>query len=437
MRPALPPMDIGLPVTTAQRGIAHGHGVGVHDPGHGLGVRVDVGGGDVAVGADDDRDLGGVAAGHALQLAAGHALGVAGHAALAPAVGDVDGRALPRHPGGQGLHLVERHLGVVADAALGRAARDVVLDAEALEDLHRAVVHQGGDRDDELALRGCAGPRASRRRGRSSRPRCRTGAAQISKGFRLSWTMRVGGPPHRRGNARRAGILGGAPGAVKPRRPGPRRYDGRLAGGAVIPTVAWQDGAVVMIDQRRLPGRGGLPPLPDGPEVATAIKDMAMRGAPAIGVAAALGIALGVRRPRARKARPCAAEFDRICAELAATRPTAVNLFWAIERMRRRFDRDAGHGEARRCGTALLEEARADRGGGPRGLPPHGRPGRRADPGGRAPAHALQRGRAGHRRLRHRAGRDPLGGAAGQGEERASPTRPGRTCRARGSPPGS
>ena len=74
--------------------------------------------------------------------------------------------------------------------------------------------------------------------------------------------------------------------------------------------------------------------------MATAIKDMVIRGAPAIGVAAAMGLALGVKRSRPRRARPCAAEFEAMAATLAATRPTAVNLFWAIERMKRRFAAD-------------------------------------------------------------------------------------------------
>ncbi len=124
----------------------------------------------------------------------------------------------------------------------------------------------------------------------------------------------------------------------------------------MVPTVAWQDGAVVMIDQRRLPAEEVYLTCRTPHEVAAAIKDMAIRGAPAIGVAAALGIALGVGLSRAEGAA-LRAEFDGICHELRATRPTAVNLFWAIERMRRRFDLaslgDAGLREA------LLQEALA------------------------------------------------------------------------------
>src|SRR5262245_47690653 len=106
-------------------------------------------------------------------------------------------------------------------------------------------------------------------------------------------------------------------------------------GGSVIQTVAWQDEQVVMIDQRRLPGEEVYLRCRDPHEVAEAIKSMAIRGAPAIGVAAALGIALCVRRSGA-EGSSLREQLDAACAELAATRPTAVNLFWAIERMRRR-----------------------------------------------------------------------------------------------------
>jgi len=124
-----------------------------------------------------------------------------------------------------------------------------------------------------------------------------------------------------------------------------------------VPTVVWDDGAVVMIDQRRLPAEEVYVRCRDHHEVAAAIKDMVIRGAPAIGVAAAMGIALGVRLSGAEGAA-LRRELEGICAELGATRPTAVNLFWAIERMRRRFDElcDSG-GEALRAG--LVREALA------------------------------------------------------------------------------
>ena len=93
-----------------------------------------------------------------------------------------------------------------------------------------------------------------------------------------------------------------------------------------------------MIDQRLLPVREVYRVYSDYREVARAIKDMVIRGAPAIGVAAAMGIALGVRTLKREELR---SEFDKICRTFAATRPTAVNLFWAIERMRRVYAQNA------------------------------------------------------------------------------------------------
>jgi methylthioribose-1-phosphate isomerase len=125
----------------------------------------------------------------------------------------------------------------------------------------------------------------------------------------------------------------------------------------VVPTVTWEDDEVVMIDQRRLPAEEVYVRCRDHREVATAIKDMAIRGAPAIGVAAAFGVALGVRKTTSEGGR-LAEEFESICRELGATRPTAVNLFWAIERMRRRFAELRGAGGAS-LREGLLAEARA------------------------------------------------------------------------------
>jgi methylthioribose-1-phosphate isomerase len=125
----------------------------------------------------------------------------------------------------------------------------------------------------------------------------------------------------------------------------------------VSPTVAWEDGVVVMIDQRRLPAEQVFLRCRDHDEVAAAIRDMAIRGAPAIGVAAALGLALGARTTRSEGAA-LRAEWSDMCATLAATRPTAVNLFWAIERMRRRFEVFAAQG-GELLRAALLDEALA------------------------------------------------------------------------------
>src|SRR6186713_2729009 len=114
----------------------------------------------------------------------------------------------------------------------------------------------------------------------------------------------------------------------------------------MLPTIEWQDDAVVMIDQRKLPGSEVYVSCKTAPEVAKAIKTMVIRGAPAIGVAAAMGIALGMRNSKATGTKQFTTEFQRICDLMAATRPTAVNLFWAIERMKRAFAEAAQGGAA-------------------------------------------------------------------------------------------
>ena len=132
--------------------LPHVHGVGVHHPRHGLFVGVHVGGGNVFLGADELDQLGGVAAGHALQFAARHVLGIADDAALGAAEGDVHDRALPGHPTGQRAHFIQRDVGSVADAALGRAARDGVLHPVAGEHFELSVVHHDRDVDDDFAI---------------------------------------------------------------------------------------------------------------------------------------------------------------------------------------------------------------------------------------------------------------------------------------------
>jgi methylthioribose-1-phosphate isomerase len=104
-----------------------------------------------------------------------------------------------------------------------------------------------------------------------------------------------------------------------------------------IRTIYWQDDAVVMIDQRALPCVERYVTCTDYRQVITAIKDLTVRGAPAIGVAAALGIALGALAIEADTPAAFRASFLKICGAFAASRPTARNLFWAIERMKRRF----------------------------------------------------------------------------------------------------
>jgi methylthioribose-1-phosphate isomerase len=114
----------------------------------------------------------------------------------------------------------------------------------------------------------------------------------------------------------------------------------------VLPTIARDNDAIVMIDQRKLPAQEIYVRCHTAAEVARAIRTMVIRGAPAIGVAAALGIALGMRRSSATGTQKFAAEFFKTCELLAGTRPTAVNLFWAIDRMKRSFAAGASAGES-------------------------------------------------------------------------------------------
>ncbi len=109
------------------------------------------------------------------------------------------------------------------------------------------------------------------------------------------------------------------------------------ATGEAIRTIEWTPEGVVLIDQRLLPQREEYRLCRNYSEVAEAIRSMVVRGAPAIGVAAAMGIALGIRQSVAADVARLQEEFGRIADTLAATRPTAVNLFWAIDRMRAVF----------------------------------------------------------------------------------------------------
>jgi methylthioribose-1-phosphate isomerase len=102
----------------------------------------------------------------------------------------------------------------------------------------------------------------------------------------------------------------------------------------MVATVEYVNGAVRLIDQRRLPSEEVFIDCPDYQAVAEAIQTLAVRGAPAIGVTAALGLAIGARSIEAADFDHFWARFGEICAVMAATRPTAVNLFWAIARMK-------------------------------------------------------------------------------------------------------
>ena len=105
----------------------------------------------------------------------------------------------------------------------------------------------------------------------------------------------------------------------------------------MIPTLAWTPEGVRFIDQTKLPLEESYVLATSYEQVADVIVTMVVRGAPAIGVSAAYGIALGAMHTKADTAQEFAPEFEKICARLAGTRPTAVNLFWAIDRMKRLF----------------------------------------------------------------------------------------------------
>jgi methylthioribose-1-phosphate isomerase len=105
----------------------------------------------------------------------------------------------------------------------------------------------------------------------------------------------------------------------------------------VAQPIEWTGDGVVMLDQRRLPAKEIYHTYTDYREVAKAIREMVIRGAPAIGVAAAMGVALGVLHSRATSVDELKGEFEEISRTLAETRPTAVDLFWALQRMKTRF----------------------------------------------------------------------------------------------------
>jgi methylthioribose-1-phosphate isomerase len=105
----------------------------------------------------------------------------------------------------------------------------------------------------------------------------------------------------------------------------------------VIKTLEWTKDGVMMVDQRKLPHEELYPVYKTYEEVAWAIREMVVRGAPAIGIAAAMGVALGTRDIAESSPDLFEKQFLFICSTLAATRPTAVNLFWAIDRMKKVF----------------------------------------------------------------------------------------------------
>jgi len=126
----------------------------------------------------------------------------------------------------------------------------------------------------------------------------------------------------------------------------------------MVPTVEWKNGAVRLLDQSRLPGSVEFLDCHDYQTVAEAIRTLKVRGAPAIGVTAAMGVALGAQAVSAKEYLSFAQAVLTICDELAATRPTAVNLFWAIERMKRKLQSLEAHSISS-IQQALIKESQA------------------------------------------------------------------------------
>jgi len=128
----------------------------------------------------------------------------------------------------------------------------------------------------------------------------------------------------------------------------------------VAQPIEWTEQGVVMLDQRQLPAREVRYTYTDYREVAKAIREMVIRGAPAIGVAAAMGVAIGVLKSPAKSAEALQKEFPEICETLAKTRPTAVDLFWALERMKHRFESlVTTNTDLTAIRKAMVEEAKA------------------------------------------------------------------------------
>jgi methylthioribose-1-phosphate isomerase len=124
----------------------------------------------------------------------------------------------------------------------------------------------------------------------------------------------------------------------------------------MIQTLEWTDQGVRFIDQTKLPTEEVYVTCKTHEQVADVIRNMVVRGAPAIGVAAAMGVALGVQNSKAGSASDLKRDFDQICDVIGKTRPTAVNLFWAIRRMQEKFERIRIH-QVSQIKQALVEEA--------------------------------------------------------------------------------
>src|SRR5688500_14502216 len=127
----------------------------------------------------------------------------------------------------------------------------------------------------------------------------------------------------------------------------------------MIKTVEWTKDGIRMLDQRLLPSEETYLMLRSYDEVAEAIKKMVVRGAPAIGVSAAMGIALGASQSVGTSVADLEDDLSYIFQVMGQTRPTAVNLFWAISRMRKRFEKEKSVGDVEKVKAALVAEALA------------------------------------------------------------------------------
>ena len=125
----------------------------------------------------------------------------------------------------------------------------------------------------------------------------------------------------------------------------------------MIKTIEWKNNRVIMIDQRKLPGQETYVICSDYHQVIKAIKEMVIRGAPAIGVAAAMGVALGAEAINTDSLKNFLSRFNKICEEISRARPTAINLFWAVERMRNLVENSVNK-KIEVLKKALIQEAR-------------------------------------------------------------------------------
>src|SRR3989442_976791 len=127
----------------------------------------------------------------------------------------------------------------------------------------------------------------------------------------------------------------------------------------VAQPIEWTDRGVVMLDQRRLPAEEISYPSPHYRKAPKAMREVVIGGSPAIGVAAAMGAALGILQSSAKSLAALQSEFQEICDTLAKTRPTAVDLFWALERMKRRFaELTAETSDFAKIKQGMVDEAR-------------------------------------------------------------------------------